>query len=33
MVMREEDPDEGQVSVDKGVTIGYFDGTICRPGP
>ncbi|HEX8706290.1 MAG TPA: ABC-F family ATP-binding cassette domain-containing protein [Myxococcaceae bacterium] len=25
MVMQQEHPDEGQVSVDKGVTIGYFD--------
>ncbi|HVT09066.1 MAG TPA: ATP-binding cassette domain-containing protein, partial [Polyangia bacterium] len=24
MIMREESPDEGQVSVDKGITIGYF---------
>ncbi|MCC6333025.1 MAG: ABC-F family ATP-binding cassette domain-containing protein [Myxococcales bacterium] len=24
LVMREEDPDEGQVSVDRGVSIGYF---------
>ncbi|HXU62633.1 MAG TPA: ABC-F family ATP-binding cassette domain-containing protein [Polyangia bacterium] len=24
MIMREESPDEGQVSVDKGVSIGYF---------
>ena len=24
MIMREESPDDGQVSVDKGVTIGYF---------
>jgi ATPase subunit of ABC transporter with duplicated ATPase domains len=24
MVMKEESPDEGQVSVDRGVTIGYF---------
>ncbi|MDY7225601.1 ABC-F family ATP-binding cassette domain-containing protein [Hyalangium rubrum] len=25
MVMQQEHPDEGQVSVDRGVTIGYFD--------
>jgi ATPase subunit of ABC transporter with duplicated ATPase domains len=25
MVMQQEHPDEGQVSVDKGITIGYFD--------
>jgi ATPase subunit of ABC transporter with duplicated ATPase domains len=25
MVMQQEHPEEGQVSVDKGVTIGYFD--------
>ncbi|HYH95619.1 ABC-F family ATP-binding cassette domain-containing protein [Hyalangium sp.] len=25
MVMQREHPDEGQVSVDKGVTVGYFD--------
>jgi ATPase subunit of ABC transporter with duplicated ATPase domains len=24
MIMREESPDEGQVSVDKGVSVGYF---------
>ncbi|HET6282252.1 MAG TPA: ABC-F family ATP-binding cassette domain-containing protein [Polyangia bacterium] len=24
MIMREESPDEGQVSIDRGVTIGYF---------
>src|SRR5436305_12806620 len=24
MITGEEDPDEGQVSVDRGVTIGYF---------
>ncbi|HCF60054.1 MAG TPA: glycosyl transferase family 1 [Myxococcales bacterium] len=24
MVMREEQPDEGQVSIDRGVTVGYF---------
>ena len=24
LVMREEEPDEGQVSVDRGVTVGYF---------
>jgi ATPase subunit of ABC transporter with duplicated ATPase domains len=24
MVMREETPDEGQVSIDRGVTVGYF---------
>ena len=24
MIMREESPDEGQVSIDKNVTIGYF---------
>ena len=24
MVMKEEEPDEGQVSVDRGVTLGYF---------
>lgn len=25
MITGEEEPDEGQVSVEKGVTIGYFD--------
>jgi ATPase subunit of ABC transporter with duplicated ATPase domains len=25
MIMQQEQPDEGQVSVDRGVTIGYFD--------
>src|SRR5688500_10792906 len=25
LVMQQEHPDEGQVSVDKGITIGYFD--------
>src|SRR5215217_4739391 len=25
MVMQREHPDEGQVSVDRGVTVGYFD--------
>src|SRR3974390_3025284 len=24
MVMKQEEPDEGQVAVDRGVTIGYF---------
>src|SRR5512140_1809053 len=24
MVMREEEPDEGQVSIDRGVTVGHF---------
>ena len=24
MIMREEAPDDGQVSIDRGVTIGYF---------
>src|SRR5207249_1064628 len=24
LIVREEEPDEGQVSVDRGVTIGYF---------
>src|SRR6267154_2439291 len=24
MIMKEESPDEGQVSIDRGVTIGYF---------
>ncbi|MDX2176181.1 MAG: ATP-binding cassette domain-containing protein, partial [Candidatus Sumerlaeia bacterium] len=25
MIMGEEHPDDGQVSIDRGVTIGYFD--------
>jgi ATPase subunit of ABC transporter with duplicated ATPase domains len=25
MIVRQEEPDEGQVAVDRGVTIGYFD--------
>jgi ATPase subunit of ABC transporter with duplicated ATPase domains len=25
MIMQQEQPDEGQVSVDRGVTVGYFD--------
>jgi ATPase subunit of ABC transporter with duplicated ATPase domains len=25
MIVREEDPDEGQVAVDRGITIGYFN--------
>ena len=24
MIMKEEAPDEGQIAVDKGITIGYF---------
>ena len=24
MIMREESPDDGQVSIERGMTIGYF---------
>jgi len=32
MVMKEESPDEGQVSVDRGVTIGYFSQDVGEMG-
>src|SRR5438270_4565309 len=32
LIMREEEPDEGQVSVDRGVTIGYFSQDVGEMG-
>ena len=30
LVTREEEPDAGQVSVDRGMTIGYFSQDVAR---